>query len=281
MPWQTNIVQSWNDLWQTLQQLPRDEQGAPRWAFRGQADSLWDLRSSLARIYPKPPARVSGVRNIEKMLIFDFNSYTYLDPMLASRIAHFTGRRNQDEQSAMWAIMQHYSCPTRLLDWTASAWVALYFAVSEQLEKDGAIYVFPIDPINEQANKLHENMEAALSASGDEVITDAIWPISPRYHTARSAAQQGFHTIPTNPLSDHGCIIQKLADACRVEQDLKKLIVPSILKPECLYQLQSMNITPFALFQGPDGIGRAASERARVRIHLEETAPQAARDAMH
>ncbi len=42
--------------------------------------------------------------------------------------------------------------------------------------------------------------------------------------------------------------------------------IPCGLKHECLDGLRAMNITARTLIPGPDGIGRAASERAKVRI---------------
>lgn len=40
------------------------------------------------------------------------------------------------------ALMQHYGLPTRILDITTNALVALYFAVSENNNEDGVIYLF-------------------------------------------------------------------------------------------------------------------------------------------
>jgi len=46
----------------------------------------------------------------------------------------------------MWAqIAQHYGLPTRLLDWTESATIALFFACEEE-ERDGMVFVLnPVD----------------------------------------------------------------------------------------------------------------------------------------
>jgi len=41
--------------------------------------------------------------------------------------------------------MQHYGCPTRLLDITSNPLVALYFACGGSAEKDGRVYVFAVN----------------------------------------------------------------------------------------------------------------------------------------
>ena len=51
-------------------------------------------------------------------------------------------------QSDKLALMQHYGLPTRILDITTNALVALYFAVSENKDKDGVVYLF-----NKKTNK--------------------------------------------------------------------------------------------------------------------------------
>jgi hypothetical protein len=45
------------------------------------------------------------------------------------------------ETASWWVIMQHYGAPTRVLDWTASAYVATYFAVESRTQCDGAVWL--------------------------------------------------------------------------------------------------------------------------------------------
>lgn len=45
-------------------------------------------------------------------------------------------------------LMQHYGTPTRLLDWTESVLVALYFAVARDPEEDGELYVLNTPLLN-------------------------------------------------------------------------------------------------------------------------------------
>ncbi len=48
--------------------------------------------------------------------------------------------------------MQQHGAPTRLLDWTTSAYVALYFAVCENFESDGSLWLFNVHDLHTKKN---------------------------------------------------------------------------------------------------------------------------------
>ena len=50
-----------------------------------------------------------------------------------------------------------HGCPTRILDWTRSAYVALYFAVVEESEKDGAIWAIHPQTVQRWMNTNYQN----------------------------------------------------------------------------------------------------------------------------
>jgi hypothetical protein len=170
-----------------------------------------------------------------------------------------------------WPIMRHYGVPTRILDWTASIYVAAYFAVSKQSDKDGVVYI--VHP-----NTLERAMKASYSSFEALPKNDAEFkqPDSPptlyvfNRKTAlldRMIAQQGLFMVCRNVVGDIEEIlaseIPKVADSDQLT--LKRLRIPAAEKPGFMCQLRSMNVTARSLFPGLDGIGRHLEETIKCR----------------
>lgn len=98
--------------------------------YRGHANLLWKLAPSALRY--KNPKHIKSALN----LLIEFR-----------RIADFRIDRpppfEEELKWMQWA--QHYGLPTRLLDWTTNAAVALYFACLRP-DKDGLVFI--MDPIS-------------------------------------------------------------------------------------------------------------------------------------
>ncbi len=90
--------------------------------FRGQPED-WELLPKLARLNIK-----GEIGNIEKLLINKFKRASL--PLVEHR---------PDNDWDVIALGQHHGLPTRLLDWTYSALIALWFAVKDPpgLDDDG------------------------------------------------------------------------------------------------------------------------------------------------
>ena len=172
--------------------------------------------------------------------------------------------------------MQHYGAPTRLLDWTRSAFVAAYFAVEKMEDEDGAIWYVHLRTMAERMSgkvtvdhfrdTIEHEIDDQESFFWDLPSPEGIRYTSLRTRSERMIAQQGIFTLSRHALANHGEVIEEgMSSGHPVDDSLfGRLIIPKEQKSEILMRLRTTNITASSLFPGADGLGRSISELVRT-----------------
>jgi len=164
--WNEVRVGTWQAFSGALEEVLDGYTDPPIYVFRGQANAAWSLRPSLSRHLQDVQDRESA-HDIERHLEEQFNAQAALFPE-TKNVLPFLFAAGRTE---VWAFMQHHSCATRLLDWTASAFVAAYFAVCELPEEAGALFVVAPQALNQYAEHQSTNLELS-----DEQLVDMGMP---------------------------------------------------------------------------------------------------------
>lgn len=250
-PWAEVAITSWDWFDTQLQKLkPRE------WLFRGHADSKWEIRTSLDRLFDnatkiiqssKRKKRSFAKRQHEDLLIKTFQKSANL----------FLNFLPDQSKPLEWlSVMQHFGTPTRLLDVTLSPHIATFFALDEGVE-DSCIFAFnhaEIKRINETILKKQTYKETQ-----DIVFNGAyrfVTVFNPEYGNERLIPQKGLFLVPSqidekfeNLLADYPQFADN--DFCT------KYIIPAKLRYQGIERLRDMNITAATLFPGVDGFCRS------------------------
>src|SRR5690242_4737594 len=100
------------------------------WSFRGHANANWRLEATLERATTQLVAAIVGTTfhlSQQRLRPGDHEKETLLEFQRGAH-QHIQATPADDELMDWLALMQHHGAPTRLLDWTRSPYVALYFA---------------------------------------------------------------------------------------------------------------------------------------------------------
>jgi len=225
--------------------------------FRGQSDYKWKINSSFSRIVKGDKKSESNAKFYEAQSKMEFISQSHLlDP-------NMTYKTNDD--SSVLIDMQHYSCPTRLVDWTLSPYVALYFCVSENLYIDGAFWAFDFKNYNQNLKTNYPKFK--MPATKDFLDYEDFDFVNVVYTTKKNrriVRQQGCFHYSNNLLRDHDDLIESVAKGGDFS-GLFKLRIPAELKIEFIARLRTMNITSESLFPGLDGLGKSLRDMMLVR----------------
>lgn len=144
-------INSIKDLIELLKDIGEPQTGHSRF-FRGHSDQEWKLEPSIYRI----PEKVEG-KPQEKPFIE--NEDNIIRDAIINSPDDFS---DEDSIFSILVKLQHYGYPTRLLDLTTNALVALYFAVKSFDDKDGELFIFDIP--NSEVKYFDSDTVSILSA---------------------------------------------------------------------------------------------------------------------
>jgi hypothetical protein len=269
----SKFSKNWKQFWVNKLKQQHEEPWAASWLpwFRGEDSAQWwtsgkALQPKLYRNSYDPKA----ILDLEAEMRVEFRR----------RGGQLIIERAPVDGWEWYFLMQHYSAPTRLLDWSDAALVGLYFAVSKREMKaddstgaNAAVYM--LDPwwLNEQAFReaspladeyrslgpaLPDWDEAKPYLTDDEFDNDEIGvkcplAISPSHFSRRFAAQRSCFTIFGREKDGLKCIA-KSDDAHLIRFDVKKESIPEIRQ-----DLRWAGISEDTIFPDLEGLGREFS----------------------
>jgi FRG domain len=162
--------------------------------FRGQTDAKWPLTTSLDRALNRFTPPVVDRRSAETFLLREFRQHFY---RYSQYVPH-------NEDVLEWlSLMQHHGAPTRLLDWTYSPYIALYFAIESAKENSECLVwaVNQTDCWDMFKEKLSDDDKSRLEKDDKvpEVVNKVLHsfpvpmlcPLNPFHLNARLTIQQG------------------------------------------------------------------------------------------
>ncbi len=256
-------IESVADLLEQINKLPNN------YLFRGQADATWQLQSSLERVIG-PAWGADKARQFEDFSLKQFCSKF-----------HLYDRENVQPTSKLaWlSIMQHYGVPTRLLDFTESPYVALYFALeasAPSLHRDMALYAIDYAAVldrsiehirskdsgfNETRATLFDRQDEVFEKVVDRFSYDIVWVGEPKLLNARLDRQAGSFLLSGN--RDRR-IEEVLSSRLYCDIEMRKFVIPGSLVTGVFALLRKMNITSKSLYGDLDGLARAIRMQMQI-----------------
>lgn len=210
-PWERRRVATWADY---QREIERFLDGG--WLFRGVASVRHPLIPSVGRVRHEFSYR----GEIEAALFEQFKREAL--PLLPSR----------PQNDWEWlALAQHFGTPTRLLDWSETPYVSLFFAVWGNDEDDAGLYIVPRP----------RHVPAPVGSPFDLKEVSFFYP---GYVTSRLVSQRGLFTVHPNPAEVYS------------PPGMLQIVVDRAAKADFRRKLDTAGIHHAAIYPDLDGLSK-------------------------
>lgn len=213
-------------------------------AFRGQSDAAWALSTSLERTQSQFAKTYALPTVGERWALHEFKSKFHL---------YSAGAPADDDQFEWLAILQHHGCPTRLLDFTRSIYIALHFAAAHATGpaaiwclshweiRDGLCRRFDLPyklrhALKDEVNLHHKNLFNSLFPGDSKKGTQPhLIPLESVKLSARVARQQALFFAPTTvggigqSVTFEQCLLASISDTPLQKIEFAQISLPEVL----------------------------------------------------
>lgn len=230
--------------------------------FRGQTDYSWGLVPSVQR-------KDGMGEHYEQYITTNFMIHTMrLNPSVPQRY----------DRASWLTLMQHYGLPTRLLDWSESPLVALYFALSsdEDAKTDAAVWVLNPMKLNKKVgygeyvppinyDSLSGDLEGAFSNhnNDDNKSQNRIIACHGVGSDLRMYVQQSDFTIHST--SEHLDKILMADESCDY---FYKIRISQQIRNQLLVQLDAMGFHESSIYPDMEHIAKEQAKNKQPAISI-------------
>ncbi len=261
-------VRRFKSLTPLLRHLDALPHAGHAWAFRGLSNVDYGLKTTFERAAIERFGLKKAVYERELGLLRKFRRHAH----------QFIQHLPEPEERIEWlTLMQHYGAPTRLLDWTYSHHVALYFAVRDaragtpsaiwaidtQWLADVAIATLPVDLqvqfVLDRNMKQHELSNEVLWRA---TPVKCVLPLNSFNLNARQSVQQGLFLAPGDVGVSFEANLRATVRGRRERQNHLRCFIIETSRPflrRAFEHLNRVNVTSASMFPGLEGFAEHLS----------------------
>jgi len=231
------------------------------WLFRGHSYESWELASTLERALSPVGWEPELARKCEEYSLHIFKCKAH----------HYISKDLIPSTKLGWlSLMQHHGVPTRLIDFTESPFIALFFAldaVSPAQKDNCAIWAINYRKLMKSCIEHLKTQVVGFDMDYSEVqmrpdevfeqyiepgLVELLWVTEPKTFNLRLERQKGTFLLTTKIELRASDLLQK----CLPPESIHKIIVPASMSVDVFKSLKAMGIDNSRLFADLDGLAK-------------------------